>query len=142
LSGSYGGLIDGSFSFPTLTEALKIPISPCSTDGCPDWIAENYRTEVNLSLPLAMAARIMDDRGFVVRKGRMGLEQSLGFRPAAVGSKFAPGRRRYFEGRIYFLEIFPNPQLTVNTPFPFTIQVKSQSVITCRLYLPLLLKGE
>jgi Zn-dependent metalloprotease len=163
LSGSYGGLIDGSFSFPTLTEALKIPISPCSTDGCPDWIAENYRTEVNLSLPLAMAAQIVDDRGFVVGKGRMGLEQSLGFRPAAdsffrppasltqavalspraILRQDGPG---IFRGRSYFLEIFPNPQTIVNTPYPFTIQVKSQvksqSVITYRLYLPLVLKGK
>jgi hypothetical protein len=159
LSGSYGGLIDGSFSFPTLTEALKIPISPCSEAGCPDWLAENYRSEVTLSLPLALAAQIVDDRGFVVRKGALGMDQKLGFRPAAetfyrrpVSLTMTSGRVTggilrqdgpgIFKGRNYYLEIFPNAQTTVDTPYPFTIQVKSQVAATYRLYLPLLFKGK
>jgi len=86
----FEGLI--AFNDPAL--AASIPFFPCVGDICPDWLPENFQTRIHLSLPHEMPVRIVDDRGFVVRKGGLGslqsdasgmqwVEKSLDFHPSA-----------------------------------------------------------
>ncbi|MHB8895043.1 MAG: Lcl domain-containing protein [Candidatus Geothermincolia bacterium] len=149
LSGNFADFFAGNFSFPDLTDALRIPISPCIDDGCPDWIAENYLTEVSLGMPAGMQARIVDERGFGVTMAAMDMREPMRFHPAADSFfRFAAGaaspgadpRMRgaadvqpttgmpAYKGRSYFLEIFPSAGVVAGQLYPFTVRVRSRLV--------------
>jgi Zn-dependent metalloprotease len=141
LSGNYGDFVNGMMFFPSLSDSMKLPIFPCIDDGCPDWIAENYQTEVYMSLPVNFQARIIDDKGFAVRKGITGMQQTLRFHPAADSffrfqsvsaggalSEVSPQgltQLTAYKGRNYFLEIYPAADVVAGQQYPFTIRVKS-----------------
>lgn len=145
-SGNYGDFVNGSFSFPSLTDSLKLPIFPCLQDGCADWIAENFITEVSLSLPSDMEARIVDDRGFVISKGKPGTTKTMGFHPDAdyfyrfqtnmqtstlSRMQAAPeqtSQGKFYQGRSYFLEIYPSSDVVSGQLYSFTIRVQSRLV--------------
>jgi hypothetical protein len=146
LSGQFGGFFSGAFKFPSLTDSIKIPIFPCLADGCPDWIGEDYGTEVSVTLPADFATRIVDDTGFVVRKGTPGMNKTLRFKPRAdfffrfqgsgsssgtLGVKEAPSSAGYYQGTSYFLEIYPSAQVQVGQSYPLTLRVQSTVVPTC-----------
>ncbi len=67
---------------------IRIPIDPCYS--CPDYIPENYVTQVTAKLPFDMPAAIVDDRGFVVAKSKAGVLKSMTFHPAADFHYLAP----------------------------------------------------
>lgn len=146
LSGNFGGFFNGAFKFPSLTDSIKIPISPCMHPACPDWIREDYGTEVSVSLPADLPTRIVDDRGFVVCRGTAGTQKTLRFKPSAdsffrfqgrdsssgtLEVKEAPSGPGYYQGTRYFLEIYPAGPIQVGQSYPFTIRVQSTSVPTC-----------
>ncbi|MBN2373801.1 SBBP repeat-containing protein [bacterium] len=151
LSGNFGDLFEANLAFLTPTEAIKIPIFPCLQDGCADWIASNYKTEVSLRLPFDMQARIVDDRGFVISKGKAGMTKAMSFYPSAdyfyrfpENAHSKPFRvfkesseqtvpMEIYQGRSYFLEILPNDQIQVGQLYPFTIRVQSKHVDTSDL---------
>ncbi|RJQ54728.1 MAG: hypothetical protein C4526_04935 [Nitrospiraceae bacterium] len=141
-SGNFGDFVEGMFNFPSLTDSIKLPVFPCIDDGCPDWLDENYMTEVSLSLPAGMEARIVDDKGFVISKGRAGIVMTVRFRPAAdsffrfAGNLPSPtGVVRTlsevgvqpvaFKGQNYFIEIYPSADVVPGQQYPFTIRVRS-----------------
>lgn len=146
LSGNFGDFFNGNFSFPNLTDSIKIPVFPCIDDGCPDWIAENFMTEVSLSLPSGMQARVVDDRGFVISKGKAGMTRIMRFHPAADSffrfaenmpsqagevrlpaeiSAQAVTQPAAFRGRSYFVEIYPSADVIPGQQYEFTIRVRS-----------------
>lgn len=147
LSGDHGAFVHGELFFPSLTASIKIPVFPCLDDGCADWIAENYLAEVSLSLPVSYQARIIDDQGYAVRKGFVGAQQALRFHPAAdsffrfLSTSMAGAQRSLsevsaygatqavaYEGRHYFLEIYPSADVVAGERYPFTIRVLSRLI--------------
>jgi len=143
LSGIPRHEIQGTIRFLDPERALRIPIAPCLADGCPDYLTENHRTEVAVRLPLDMPARIVDDQGFVVAKSGPGLDKTLRFRPRAdffyrfpamggfdgnVISHRLVSQGNAYEGRRYFLEIFPSPEVKAYQDYAIQIGVASQEV--------------
>lgn len=145
LSGNAIVDLRGLIRFESLGEALRIPIFPCLQDGCPAYLPEDYHTEVSMTLPFAMPARIVDQWGFVVGKAGVASEQLLRFRPAAayfsdvsalfsgfsesISSDLSPvmrsARGQAFQGTQYFLEILPTDQVNAAVTYPITIRVRS-----------------
>ncbi len=149
LSGEPRHVVNGLLRFRDLTRALRLPIRPCMADGCPDWIGADYRTEMQITLPFNMPARIVDDQGKTVSKSANGLSKNLHFRPDADFFYRAPSLSALaspdsaqadpYQGRQYFLEIFPSAQIQANHDYPVHIEIRSSSS-EHRVYLPLLLK--
>ena len=146
LSGIPQREIQGVIRFLEGKDRLLIPIRPCWADGCPDYLTENYRTEVTIELPFDMPARIVDDRGFVVAKSDLEMEQTFRFRPdpeffyrfpldAEIRSVLNQGAA--FEGRQYFLEIFASPEVEERQAYPIHIGVFTQQVMSYSVYLPM-----
>lgn len=153
-SGDFGGIVNGVLTFRDLATPLRIPIFPCLQD-CPDWIPESYVTEVAVTLPFAMPANIVDDRGFVITKGPLGSVQTLRFHPDAdffYRTGFASMIERTaaraitaealtsqtqsevetpplgttpYRGRSYFLEILPTEEVTIGQSYSASIRVTS-----------------
>jgi uncharacterized repeat protein (TIGR01451 family) len=150
LSGDFAQFFHGALSFENLQTPVRIPIAPC-VDTCPDWLPENYATEVSVHLPAAMRAMIVDDSGLAVRQGDVAAEQTLRFDPAAdfsfVMSAFGaasptllasartvsaqpaseipvPLPPRY-RGRHYFLQLLPTEAVTPGQKFAVAIRVTS-----------------
>ena len=142
LSGDSMAGLNGLFSFRDLQTPVSIPIAPCLVD-CPDWMPENFETEVSLELPSAMPAQIVDDRGFSVRKAEVGTATALRFHPAAdsffrtgflsgaagraggARSKTAGPSGEPFRGHKYFLQILPPVGVSVNQPYAVSIRVRN-----------------
>jgi CSLREA domain-containing protein len=147
LSGGAAGL-DGMMRFPDGAQPLLIPISPCWPDLCPDWLDEAYRANVSISLPVALPARIVDDRGFTVGHGGLDSSQALRFAPAADYFFRPPGtgdltsaQSTVYQGRSYFLEIWPTAQVVPGQEYPIVIKVESGTTFEGkRVYLPLIIK--
>jgi hypothetical protein len=149
LSGEPRHVINGVLRFRDLTHALRIPIQPCAAAACPNWIGADYRTEVQIALPFSAPARIVDDHGRTVSKAGDGLSKNLHFRPAADFFYQAPAlpalltsgsaQTAPYQGRQYFLEIFPAPQTQTNQDYPVRIGIQSGDSQQ-RVYLPLVLK--
>ncbi|MDQ7029667.1 MAG: M4 family metallopeptidase [Ardenticatenia bacterium] len=150
LSGIPQREIQGVIRFLDPNSALLIPIRPCWADGCPDYLTEDHRTEVTIKLPFDMPARIVDDRGFVVAKSGPGLEKTLRFRPDADFFYRFPGgvgsgslralQDSAYEGRRYFLEILPVPEVEANREYAVQIGVTTQEIEGQNVYLPLIMR--
>jgi hypothetical protein len=152
LSGDYATFAGGAFAFRTLDTALRIPIAPCLST-CPDWISENYSTEVVAQLPFATRAMIVDERGFAIKTGEVGPEHTLRFHPApdfsflgsreseqtaallpAAASGPAPSDLPEipppppvvpYRGRRYFLQILPTEGVQPGQLYAANIRVRS-----------------
>jgi hypothetical protein len=150
LSGIPQREIQGVIRFLDPERALRIPIAPCLADGCPDYLTENYRTEVTVKLPFDMPTRIVDGRGFVVAKSGPGLEKRLRFRPApdffyrfpgGIGSqRLQADQDNTYEGRRYFLEILPVPEVEAGRDYTVQIGVATQELQRRNVYLPLIVR--
>ena len=94
---------------------IRIPILPC-LENCPDWLSDDYFTEIDLVLPFDADVQIVDDRGFLVAGRDAGSDDRLRFRVDA-DFRFQPpsdelgGDAKVYEGRHYFLEIIPPEDL-------------------------------
>jgi len=149
LSGEPRHVVNGLLRFRDLTRALRLPIQPCLADACPDWIDAYYRTVMQITLPFNMPARIVDDQGKTVNKSGNGQSKNLHFRPDADFFYRAPSlsalaspdsaQADVYQGRQYFLEIFPSAQIQANHDYPVHIEIQTSSSVQ-RVYLPLLLK--
>ncbi|RME12655.1 MAG: hypothetical protein D6802_03635 [Ardenticatenia bacterium] len=147
LSGIPQREIQGVIRFLEGMDRLLIPIRPCWADGCPDYLTENYRTEVTLELPFGMPARIVDDRGFVVAKSEPGTQQTFRFRPdpdffyrfpLGQGARsLLSNQGTTYEGRQYFLEIFSSPEVEAGQAYAIRIGVSSREVTSYSVYLPM-----
>jgi CSLREA domain-containing protein len=142
--------IVGVIRFPEPSKVVRLPIFPCTGDAgpfpCPGWLSEDYRTQVRLSLPFEMPARIVDDRGFVVGQFGPGLDRTTRFRPSAdyfyrppagacgsgdmqasqAGGSLSSSDDAY-QGAQYFLEIFPSAEVEPGQDYPITISTVADS---------------
>jgi hypothetical protein len=135
--------LKGFLEFRDLNFPKRIQIDPCRPE-CPDWIPEDFITTVKMQLPVDLRVQIVDDEGKVVASSRTGKElrfrvgQDFSYLPpenhgrgasaegemeSAGGGGAAP---EPFEGRRYFLEIFPSDKLQPGRAYPFTMGVDSQ----------------
>lgn len=143
--------IDASFRFIDPTAPVRIPILPCYADGCPDWLASNTRTTVDLTLPVAMPARIVDDTGTVVGKASLGQETTLSFSPRADYYYRFPTMNRLtntslgvntnvFQGHQYYLEIYPAEDNAMEKTYEMTMAVSTEMGRQYQLFLPLIVR--
>jgi hypothetical protein len=142
LSPLYGS-IDGLLQFLT-ADVVKLPIFPCL--HCPNWLPEDYRTEVDVSFPLDILMRIVDDRGLVVAKADPGLDKHMKFYPEADFYYAVPGihgltnmnatEGEAYRGRSYYLEIYPSEEVEIGKDYEISIGVQSYSSL---IYLPCIL---
>lgn len=142
--------VQGFIRFRDTLGPLRIPIFPCWADGCPDHLAENYRTSVQLALPLDLPARIVDDHGAVVSKSGPGLNQALDFNPASDYFYRPPALPGYlgsrttaadaYQGRRYYLEIMPTSEVVAGQSYTITIGVDSWEEFPTTLFLPVVLR--
>lgn len=140
LSGDWLGGIDALIRFAHPGEALLIPIAPCSDIGCPDWISEAFRTNVDVSLPFAARVNVVDDRGFVVSSGPVASHHTLRFQPrtdvfyrAGAGDGVGQGvtSNPVYRGIRYFLEIAPPAQVELGRSYSIGITVGSGEAPLC-----------
>ncbi|MBN1814067.1 MAG: thrombospondin type 3 repeat-containing protein [Anaerolineae bacterium] len=140
--------VDGIIRAGTLAQdPILIPIGPCGQ--CPAWLPPNYRTLVEVSMPVDLPMRIVDDRGFVVAKSGPGLDKALHFYPSPAHHYTAPtlpgamGLRStqddVYQGRQYFLQIYPSPTVDPEQDYAISIRVSSMMVEDHWVYLPLVL---
>ena len=140
LAGIGGTGIIGNIDFPSLTEPIRIPFDPCIRDGCPDYLQENARTVVQLTLPSTITlARITDDTGEMIARSAAGTAHLLDFGPASdffyrfptpllSSTEPAPAAIQQveeFQGRSYYLEILPSPDVVPGASYPITIAVET-----------------
>lgn len=133
--------VEGEIRFQDLMEPLRIPIFPCYADGphCPQWLPENTRTRVEVTLPFAeMPARIVDDQGLSVRKGRLGAERTFDFRPEpefyyefpdlggmTAATTLPLEEEETYQGTNYYLEIYATEDVVEGEDYPITIGVET-----------------
>jgi hypothetical protein len=127
----------GDLRFQVGDEPVRLPISPCLADGCPDYMDSALRTNVSLGLPIAAPARIVDEQGYAVSQVSAGDTLNLTFQPSADTffrpSAFSslqpiPGlasstSAEPYRGNHYTLEIFPPPEANLNEDYEMTIGV-------------------
>lgn len=100
-------------------------------------------------MPVDLPMRIVDDRGFVVAKSGPGLDKVLHFYPSPAHHYLAPTlvgsqglqaeQNDLFQGREYFLEIYPSPEVDPGQDYAISIRVTSGEV--GKVYLPLVLRN-
>jgi len=139
-------VVDGKIQFGG--DIVRIPIFPCLQ--CPDWLPENYWTQVEVSLPLDLPMRIVDDQGFVVNKSGPGLDKVLHFYPSADyfyrppggmgGTELKSAQASVYQGRSYFLEIFRSPEVEIGQDYAIRIGMVSGEAMSHGVYLPIILK--
>jgi len=143
--------IEGSLHFTQPEQVVRIPVLPCvggeGPSPCPDWLPEDYRTMVGVSLPFEAAVQIVDDKGFVIGKSdpesHPGLDQTFRltpsadffFRPpaaAALGGDLSASQGDLqsqgdgvYQGTQYFLEISPSAEVELGKEYPITITTVS-----------------
>jgi len=128
------------------TQIFRIPIFPCLAEDlqvpCPEWLPASYRSEVRVSMPFDLPARIVSDRGLVVGKSGPGLAKNLGFHPnadyffrppAQIGTGAAAQWQQslvaqssdndVFSGTSYFLEIFTSSEVVPGQEYPIAIEI-------------------
>jgi hypothetical protein len=139
-------LNDGQIRFLDLQNPLLIPIRPCLADGCPDYLGENYHTQVRVVLPFDMPTGIVDSRGYVVAKSGIGLEKTMYLHPGAEyfnrfqNGKEVPGGQQssilqsmeqsddtIYQGNQYFLMVFPSPEIVPGKDYSITISVAADA---------------
>ncbi len=125
LSGEEGRVLKGLLRFEDLTEAVRIPLSPCTRDGCPDFLPDGYRTLVTVELGKDLPVRIVDDYGFVAAKQKRGMVKTLSFSPDADFFYRSPISKQVFQGRSYVLELFPSPDMVEGQDVEIAITVRS-----------------
>jgi hypothetical protein len=138
LSGDWLAGLTGTLRFPRADLSVRIPIFPCTDIGCPDWLPEEFETRVDVSLPFAAAVNIVDDRGYVVRRGERASGQMLAFEPradffyrAAGGAARGVAPGSVYRGTRYFVEIAPPPAVEPGRDYPVAIAVRSGVAPTC-----------
>jgi Zn-dependent metalloprotease len=139
-------VVDGKIQFGG--DIVRIPIFPCLQ--CPDWLPENYRTQVEVSLPLDLPMRIVDDQGFVVNKSGPGLDKVLHFYPSADyfyrppggmgGTELKSAQASVYQGRSYFLEIYRSPEVEIGQDYAIRIGMVSGEAKSPSAYLPMIFK--
>jgi hypothetical protein len=143
--------IEGSLHFTQPEQVVRIPVLPCvggeGPSPCPDWLPEDYRTMVGVSLPFEAAVQIVDDKGFVIGKSdpesHPGLDQTFRLTPsadffyqpppAASGGDLMAGQAAdlqsqgdgVYQGTQYFLEISPSAEVELGKEYPITITTVS-----------------
>ncbi len=121
---------------------INIPIGPCRQD-CPDWLPEEFQTDIQLGLSHDLRVDIVDDRGFVVSKAGEGFEKTMRFRPRPDSQLLVPGGEGVggsgsaeslapegeedmaFPGRRYFLRITPGEGMKEGDTIRFGVAVTS-----------------
>ena len=139
-------VVEGKIQFGG--DIVRIPIFPCLQ--CPDWLPENYRTQVEVSLPLDLPMRIVDDQGFVVNKSGPGLDKVLHFYPSADyfyrppdgmgGTELKSAQASVYQGRSYFLEIYRSPEVEIGQDYAIRIGMVSGEAKFPGAYLPMIFK--
>jgi hypothetical protein len=101
-----------------------------------DWIPENLFVEIKVQLEIDLPMRIIDDQGFVVAQAQFGREKILRFHPkpdffyrppsgrhsvSEVGSE----KIKPYQGRKYFLKIFPSREVDPDRPYKIRIEAMS-----------------
>ncbi|MCC6190237.1 MAG: thrombospondin type 3 repeat-containing protein [Anaerolineales bacterium] len=137
-----GTYVEGSLHFRQ--EVVRVPIVPCM--ACPDWLPEHYWTQVAVSLPIELPARIVDDQGHVVTKAGPGLDRVLRFRPDADFYYLAPGalngpglqsgQPSAYRGRQYYLELFQSAEVEPGQEYAIRIGISSRVAPPYSVYLP------
>ncbi len=126
-----GDPVFGWIGFLQADATLRIPIAPCAADECPEYLPENFRTQVTVTVPFAdMRARIADDQGLAVARTRTGsVSRSFEFFPTAdfhyVPTGAVAAGAQPFQGRRYFLELGISPKMAIRTGYPLSIGVRS-----------------
>ena len=140
LSGDWLADLEWLLAFRDAGHAMEIPIFPCSDVGCPDWLPENYETQVAVSLPFAAAVNVVDDRGFIVSRGRVGTDHRLAFHPSADffyragaggGEAHATEAAGAYHGTRYFLTIAPPPGVDPGREYRIRIAIRSGEPPLC-----------
>lgn len=127
---------------------LRFPLDFCVTPLCGEPLPEDFLAETRLSLPAGIRARIVDDRGFVVAKGR-GKEQVLRFPPRTDWAYTPPDREppaafvaavgaaepEPYRGASYTLELERDSEVPTDVRLPVTIDVGTILSSAARLEL-------
>jgi len=127
---------EAEFQFINNARVLRLPLDFCITPPCGEPLPEDFLTETRLSLPKGFRARIVDDQGFVVAKGK-GSEQVLRFPPrsdwayeqqhegfgGALVVAAASGQPQTYRGVSYTLELERDATVPSNVPLSASIQV-------------------
>lgn len=128
LSGDVFRELRGTIRFGDTDEGRRLPVRPCLADGCPDWLASDVVTAVDIESTQPVRARVVDDRGFVVAHGSPTPEGalSISFRPKADTFFRSPLSGEVFEGTGYFLELLAGEGVGEDEDVGVEIDVESR----------------
>lgn len=106
---------------------FEIPILPCIADGCPDYLPENFTTEIWVDLPFGWDVAVADDQGFVVGRATIdGPDGTLiSLRPAANSHYIGGGQQTIFSATQYHLRLTAPTWTQPGDTVPFALLVDS-----------------
>ncbi|KAA3664092.1 MAG: hypothetical protein DWQ04_07475, partial [Chloroflexi bacterium] len=141
---------EGYISFLDREAPTRLPIFPCIADGCPNWLPGDTETSVQITLPFAAQARIVDSEGNVVGKADPGRHSTLSFRPRAdyfyrppvqAGqSAMMMANAPAYQGRSYYLEIFPTDEIVIDQLYEMTIELFEGEKEMHQLFVPMIVR--
>lgn len=114
LDGNFAGVLDGTIRFEDPSDTIRIPVTPCIADGCPDsgWIPEGFRGTVAIATGEDLPVRLVNNRGHLIDTGRTETDSqgqitghAAGFGVRGDYQYTAPGTQDTFSDRSYFLEL-------------------------------------
>ena len=117
-------------------EKLQILILPDLDTFGRDWIPKNFFTEIKVQSEIELPIQIVDDQGFLVAQGQIGRDKVIRFYPKADFFYRPPaclpgvnciesGEIEPYQGRQYFLEIFPTQKIKPDKPYKISIEAVS-----------------
>ena len=140
--------VDLLFPFPPagLSPFVQIPIQVLTPQDGQNWLPDDFRMQLGLSLPASLPVFVMNDRGRMVAQGGGGLTQGLSFEPLAaahyrfptpdvlpggtlastVGSPAGGGASDAFAAEQYYLVIYTSPDITPGVEYPIRVSLQSR----------------
>ena len=121
-------------------EKLQILILPDVSNFGRDWIPETFFVEIRAHLGIDLSTQIVDDQGFVIAQSAMGLDKVLRFYPDGAffyrppnwspnrpfaASNLGADEVEPYQGRQYFLEIFPSDKVDLDRSYEIRIEAIS-----------------
>ncbi len=130
LSGESRAAVLGEFEVRGPLDNVVIPIAPCIADGCPDYLPENFATEVWVMLPDGWSVAVVDDEGVVITQGGLMKPDGnlLNLRPSAAHYYRGSAGQQAFSGVQYQIRLTPPPWSQTGDKVPF--ELMTANVVT------------
>ncbi|KAA3662926.1 MAG: hypothetical protein DWQ04_12075 [Chloroflexi bacterium] len=145
-------ILDTHIRFIDPEEPVLIPIFPCLVDGCGPWYLDPMRVNVEVGLPFEMPVQIVNDMGMSVARADIDSNPSLIFTPdmefffqspivSDQQSRLLNTQAAPFQGRDYYLAIYPTEEIEIGKSIPLQLSVDEESnELPFQIYLPIVMR--